>query len=223
MRVVFPIVSRSEECVCFALFRVRFVLLVDAITLPAAEAYVAAGHADTRLERLRLPDAHAENLWQAIPERERLLFWPIIAPMFFPLHRRVALLDTDILVLRDPAELWAHFQHLGGEHIFGITVESQPSYFRCPKYGFSLETPGVNAGVVLINLSVWREAYVDMFAIVAQVFQNFGCAKGLSAQNAYNILYSVEQTRRFFYILPLAWNLQLSVQIWKAWYAALPL
>ena len=122
--------------------RVRFIVFVDNATAEAGGQYARA-HGDVLLRRLHVPPRFQHFLEHVTPG-ERGLFQKLFAPLAVPELARLLLLDLDVLVVRDLAELWNHFELFPGPAVFGIAPVSDPAYFRCPKYGFSIEKPGLN-------------------------------------------------------------------------------
>ena len=67
-------------------------------------------------------------------------------------------------------------------------IEAQPTYIRCPGSGFSFDLPGVNAGVLMVDLVRFRARYAEIFERVKVVFPYFACSRGLGEQNFFNSL-----------------------------------
>ena len=67
-----------------------------------------------------------------------------------PLHQAVVL-DSDVALLGDLAELWREFDTFGNETVVALAVEQAPFYYQWYSEG------GLNGGVQLLNLKAMRK------------------------------------------------------------------
>ena len=88
-------------------------------------------------------------------------YYRLLLPELLPRSvRRVIYLDCDLVVRRDVAELW---QCDLGQHSTAAVLEPRAHHHR--DVGLRSETDYFNAGVLLLDLSAWREQHIHRRAL----------------------------------------------------------
>ena len=135
-------------------------------------------------------------------------------------------LDTDVVVKGDVAELWSRLKHISSPQMIGLAYEQQPVYrhiliehrARIPESKLGLPAreqgfPGFNSGVALLHLSRMRASieYNAMMQDGAPLLQALAqqlLFKGhLGDQDLFTLLY-IRHTE-WFSVLPCHYNRQL--------------
>jgi hypothetical protein len=78
---------------------------------------------------------------------------------------RLVMMDTDMFVISDMAELWAHFESFSPTQVIGMSLEQQPTYLHCwgseqskRQYQHAFGFPGFNSGLQLMDLAKMRKS-----------------------------------------------------------------
>mmetsp|Transcript_32643 Transcript_32643/g.85348 ORF Transcript_32643/g.85348 Transcript_32643/m.85348 type:complete len:272 (+) Transcript_32643:3-818(+) len=130
------------------------------------------------------------------------LYKPLLHWAFPRDVRRVIVLDTDVVVVRDIAELWAEFDHFGSA-LVGIANEQSNLYHN--------RAIGKNGGVQLLDLAGMRasQRYADALDYYASGADHRYIGY-LGDQTLYSFMASSHAD--LLYRLPCEWNRQLSMQ-----------
>ena len=139
-----------------------------------------------------------------------LLHWVLAADV-----RRVIVLDTDVVVLRDISELWAEFGRFG-DAMIGVANEQSNLY--------SGDAIGKNGGVQLLDLAKMRASQRYAEALDRYASGAAGKYIGyLGDQTLYSWM-SVNGSgaQHIFHVLPCGWNRQIGTHMagWKGFWAA---
>jgi hypothetical protein len=110
-----------------------------------------------------------QSLDDIVTEQAHNYMWKPLLHHVLPLDvHEVILLDSDLLIMRSLADLWAHFDLFDTEQMVGLAFEQQPSYLGCWRPGISLPDSfpfssgsfgfrGFNGGVQLLHLGRMRK------------------------------------------------------------------
>ncbi|KAL3918243.1 MAG: hypothetical protein SGPRY_006091, partial [Prymnesium sp.] len=136
-----------------------------------------------------------------------IYMWKPLLHYLLPFERLIVL-DSDVALLRDLAELAHHFDAFSEEAVVGLAQEQAPFYFLngYPKIG------GVNGGVQLLDLEAMRrpgseyERQLHKFAA-----GDYGDIGYLGDQNFFSKLRSLRP--ELIHILDCGWNRQLSYHL----------
>ena len=119
----------------------------------------------------------------------------------------VIYIDTDILFLQPPENLWRYFKHFNHSQIAGLVNECEKNGTTC-WYSNHVTHPyyapyGVNSGVMLMNLTRmrklnWEDDIINIFNLYKEDYIPWG------DQDLLNIYF--HSHRNFLYILPCTWN-----------------
>ncbi|XP_076034691.1 xyloside xylosyltransferase [Oratosquilla oratoria] len=156
--------------------------------------------------------------------RDALFFFSIHLHNLLPGLERVILMDIDIKVKGDIAELYSHFDHFVSTNVIGMAFEQSPVYrhllavyrnenkktlLGSPKSegGF----PGYNSGVVLVNIPRLRQSeiirnYLERSKLEIAT-KKYGFQGHLGDQDLYTLI--AFDHPELFYTLPCGWNRQL--------------
>ncbi|KAL1529306.1 hypothetical protein AB1Y20_000260 [Prymnesium parvum] len=157
-----------------------------------------------RVTPLRLPAParciHANLCRLAHGPGPQYLYKPLLHWVFPRDVKQVIVLDTDVVVVRDIAELWAQFRHFGTA-VLGVANEQSNLY-----HGTSI---GKNGGVQLLDLEKMRNSqrYAEALDYYASGPRYIGY---LGDQTLYSFM-AVSHSDLLFQ-LPCEWNRQLSMQ-----------
>ena len=126
---------------------------------------------------------------------------------------KVVFLDTDLMFTADIAGLWQFFWHLREAHkLFGL-VENQSDWYLGKLWEKHKPWPalgrGFNTGVMLLDLwrmreMGWHEMWKQVTVETLQMYR----ATALADQDIINAV--IKEHTDIHYILPCAWNVQLS-------------
>jgi xylosyl alpha-1,3-xylosyltransferase len=132
------------------------------------------------------------------------LFKPLLH-LLLPDVRRLILLDTDVVVLRDLGDLWAHFERFGEEAVVGLAEEQSHSY---SSWRGIERVRGVNGGVQLLHLDRMRHSSRYLAALDHHANGADGRWIGeLGDQTLYSFIAYSDPP--LVHILPCSWNRQL--------------
>ena len=127
--------------------------------------------------------------------------WKPLLHWLLPLDRAI-IIDSDVLVLADLAELWRHFDSFGETQVLGLANEQAPLYAELSRRGF-------NGGVQLAHLQRMRRAdSVYDAQLRAAASGGYGHIGYLGDQTMFSVMR--DRAPSLFYQLPCGWNRQLS-------------
>ena len=130
-----------------------------------------------------------------------------------PLIDTIIVLDTDITVCGDVADLWQFFAQLQKAGKLMGLVENQSDWYLGNLWNRHRPWPalgrGMNTGVMLLRLEAmraakWRDTWTN---VTRKVLRNYRSA-ALADQDVINAV--VKDTPDIHYLLPCIWNVQLS-------------
>lgn len=169
--------------------------------------------------------------------RDALFFFSVHLHKMFPHLERLILMDIDVKVKGDIAELHSHFERFTADNILGMTLEQSPVYRHVlsqyrrlhpdttlgsppgPGAGTGLGSvpatqggfPGFNSGVVLVAVDRLRRSDVIRSYLNKTVLEeraSFYSFEGhLGDQDLYTLV--AFDHPDLFYVLPCGWNRQL--------------
>ncbi|CAG0883631.1 unnamed protein product [Darwinula stevensoni] len=133
---------------------------------------------------------------------------PKILPAW--LHKTIVL-DTDIVVATDIAELWALFKRLNANQALGL-VENQSDWYLGKLWKHHRPWPalgrGFNTGVILMDLGKLRSMkWSQLWRLVAERDLVTHLATSLADQDILNAV--IKTYPHLVYMLPCQWNVQL--------------
>uniref|UniRef100_A0A6A7FS34 Glycosyltransferase-like protein LARGE1 n=2 Tax=Hirondellea gigas TaxID=1518452 RepID=A0A6A7FS34_9CRUS len=125
---------------------------------------------------------------------------------------RVIMLDTDITVATDIAELWSIFDKFGTKQYLGL-VENQSDWYLGKLWKSHRPWPaigrGYNSGVMLVRLSMLRSSnWSQLWRLAAERYLTTLLATQLADQDIINAV--IKEHPEIVYNLPCQWNVQLS-------------
>jgi len=132
-----------------------------------------------------------------------------ILPSLLPTTDALIYLDTDVLVLDDLELLWNQFSLMNESQIFGMTAEHElpgdgwyNTKAKFPYYG----SRGVNAGIMLMNLTRMRGAHFEHRA--SDIFREYREILRWGDQDILNIY--LHSHPEHVYLLPCEWNYRMN-------------
>ncbi|XP_050710893.1 xyloside xylosyltransferase 1-like [Eriocheir sinensis] len=156
--------------------------------------------------------------------RDALFFFSLHLHRLLPGLDRVILMDIDIKVKGDAAELYSHFERFTESNVIGMTLEQSPVYRHLlsayhrthpnttlggppTEGGF----PGYNSGVVLVDINKLRQSkiiksYMERSKLVERT-SHYSFQGHLGDQDLYTLI--ALDHPEVFYTLPCTWNRQL--------------
>ncbi|XP_045128346.1 xyloside xylosyltransferase 1-like isoform X2 [Portunus trituberculatus] len=156
--------------------------------------------------------------------RDALFFFSLHLHQLLPGLERVILMDIDIKVKGDVAELHSHFERFTPSNVMGMTQEQSPVYrhllsvYRRTHPNTTLGSPpseggftGFNSGVVLIDINKLRESQIiksyQKRPKLVERTQHYSFQGHLGDQDLYTLI--ALDHPELFYSLPCGWNRQL--------------
>ncbi|KAI8781242.1 xylosyl- and glucuronyltransferase LARGE1-like [Biomphalaria glabrata] len=126
---------------------------------------------------------------------------------------KVIVLDTDVTLATDIAELWKIFRVLRGKQAIGL-VENQSDWYLGKLWKNHRPWPalgrGFNTGVILLDLKMLREiGWMQMWRLIAEKELMSLLSVSLADQDIFNAV--IKQHDYLVYRLPCQWNVQLSM------------
>ncbi|XP_063608554.1 xylosyl- and glucuronyltransferase LARGE2s-like [Penaeus indicus] len=126
--------------------------------------------------------------------------------------KKVIVLDTDITVATDIAELWNLFSKFGPKQYIGL-VENQSDWYLGKLWKSHRPWPalgrGYNTGVILIRLDIMRQSnWSQKWKLIAERDLTTLFSTQLADQDIINAV--IKQHPEIVYNLPCQWNVQLS-------------
>ncbi|KAK4310665.1 hypothetical protein Pmani_017792 [Petrolisthes manimaculis] len=179
--------------------------------------------------------SHRSNAYYSDP----LFFFSFFLHRLLPGLDRVILMDVDIKVKGDIAELHSHFERFSPTNVMGMALEQTPSYRHMlsvyrkahpnttlggpPTFsnaGDARDTllhrhgfPGYNSGVVLMDIKKLRESKIIAsymsHSMLTNLTQHYNFHGQLGDQDLYTLI--AFDYPDVFYTLPCSWNRQLCV------------
>ncbi|XP_045624744.1 glucoside xylosyltransferase 1 isoform X1 [Procambarus clarkii] len=128
----------------------------------------------------------------------------LFLPQIFPQKDALIFLDTDLLFMQPPEDLWKEFQNFEERHSVGISpclYMYGPGFKKFPTFGSS----GVNAGVILMNLTRLNHFPLGWLSTIVNVTRRYKGMLKLADQDILNIIFSRERSNRL-YELGCEWN-----------------
>jgi len=119
---------------------------------------------------------------------QRLFF-----PQILPDYNFVLYVDTDIIFLQDPFEVWKTLTNMG-EKSFGLVSENDDTFYSTYNYS-PIPHPknGLNSGVMLMNLEYMRnQNWNDKMLIIFEEMQSHMAFCDQDVMNIYSFLYPEE-------------------------------
>jgi len=137
---------------------------------------------------------------------------------------RVLLLDSDIFIVAEVAQLWSMFDRFGPNQMIGMGLEQNQFYSSL--FGSTSGALGLNSGVVLYDLRRLRAS--ELYKRQLEGFASQRLPVGIPIKPERTRLgYIADQTlfsfmshptaagaAELFFVLPCGWNRQLSPQYW---------
>ncbi|KAA0196273.1 hypothetical protein HAZT_HAZT000818 [Hyalella azteca] len=125
---------------------------------------------------------------------------------------KVIVLDTDITVATDIAQLWSYFAKLKPQQLFGLG-ENQSDWYLGKLWKSHRPWPavgrGYNTGVMLVRLGALRASnWTQMWRLAAERHLTTLLATQLADQDIINAV--IKEHPEIAYKLPCQWNVQLS-------------
>ncbi|XP_071536915.1 xyloside xylosyltransferase 1 [Panulirus ornatus] len=156
--------------------------------------------------------------------RDALFFFSLHLHKLLPGLDRVILMDIDIKVKGDIAELHSHFERFTSSNVIGMTLEQSPVYrhllsvYRKKHPNTTLGSPpteggfpGFNSGVVLVDIDKLRKSQViSGYLVKSKLIEKtryYSFQGHLGDQDLYTLI--AFDYPEVFYTLPCGWNRQL--------------
>ncbi|CDW59779.1 glycosyltransferase protein LARGE2 like [Trichuris trichiura] len=124
---------------------------------------------------------------------------------------KILVLDSDVLVLTDLADLWSLFQRFNSTQTFGL-VENLSNWYLHPSLPNNTRWPalerGFNTGVILMKLEQLRlQGWVGIFKAIVTSHLTSLAALQLADQDVLNAV--IKSYPKMHYTLPCAYNFQI--------------
>nr|XP_045622130.1 glucoside xylosyltransferase 1-like isoform X2 [Procambarus clarkii] len=106
-------------------------------------------------------------------------------------------LDTDLIFMQPPEDLWTEFENFEDRHIVGMAPVHWlygPGFKAFPTYG----TSGLNAGVILMNLTRLRNFTGGWIETILDVKEKYKGKLSLAEQDILNIIFSRERSPQIY-------------------------
>ncbi|XP_037784530.1 xyloside xylosyltransferase 1-like [Penaeus monodon] len=156
--------------------------------------------------------------------RDALFFFSLFLHRLLPGLERIMLMDIDIKVKGDIAELYSHFERFSPTNVMGMSLEQSPVYLHLlslyrrsnPKTTLGSPPgqggfPGYNSGIVLVDIERLRNSkiisrYLSRSTLTEKTKQ-YSFQGHLGDQDLYTLI--AFDHPELFYTLPCGWNRQL--------------
>lgn len=156
--------------------------------------------------------------------RDALFFFSLFLHRLLPGLERIMLMDIDIKVKGDIAELYSHFERFSPTNVMGMSLEQSPVYLHLlslyrrsnPKTSLGSPPgqggfPGYNSGIVLVDIERLRNSkiisrYLSRSTLTEKTKQ-YSFQGHLGDQDLYTLI--AFDHPELFYTLPCGWNRQL--------------
>uniref|UniRef100_A0A2P2I9L9 Xyloside xylosyltransferase 1-like n=1 Tax=Hirondellea gigas TaxID=1518452 RepID=A0A2P2I9L9_9CRUS len=161
--------------------------------------------------------------------RDPLFFFSLFLHNILPTLTQVILMDVDVRVVDDIADLHSHFSKFQPHHVIGMSQELAPTYrhvlsaYRINHPTTTLGSPpdeggfpGYNSGVMLVNIPALNSSTIIASYLERKLLEercNYYSFRGnLGDQDLYTLI--AFDHPYLFYTLPCTWNRQLC-QWWR--------
>jgi len=135
----------------------------------------------------------------------------LFLPEIFHDLDRVIFIDTDIIFLRPPEDLWSHFHDFSDKHIAGLTMNlnrykdrAKQKIRQVPYFGNS----GINAGIMMMDLTRMRLKEVQFIEANLAMYDRYKQIIKLADQDILNSYFHFNPD--LLYVIPCDWNYRSS-------------
>jgi len=196
-----------KSAVLFSRKRLHFHVIADSTNLFKRLVNQTVGWPDGFKKKIRFT---MHDVWY--PEGKegmRLMFRAcaterLFVPEMFPAMDKAVYIDTDVIFMRPPEDLWSFFDDFSSSHIAAMARGSGVFYRseknKVPYYGEN----GLNAGVMLMHLDRMRAIPGWWLGATIAIHDEYKERLKLADQDILNILFSSYPEK--LYDLPCEWN-----------------